>query len=174
MRKLEITDPEIMRMAIQDEIMRSEESRYDHRLHGVLLVSQGFSCTKVADLLDHSPRTVQYWVKRFEESGFAGLQETERPGRPKSLDDKTIRAVAADLRKSTETFGYHQNLWDGNLLSHHLATKYGVDLGVRQCQRLFHRLGFRRRKPRPVIARSDAEAQRRYKKTAADGQTSGS
>jgi hypothetical protein len=34
MRKLEITDVGIMRLALQQEIARSEESRYDHRLHG--------------------------------------------------------------------------------------------------------------------------------------------
>ncbi|MBZ5515976.1 MAG: hypothetical protein LAN62_14240 [Acidobacteriia bacterium] len=42
-RKLEITDVGIMRLALQQEIARSEESRYDHRLHGVLLVSHGIS-----------------------------------------------------------------------------------------------------------------------------------
>ncbi|MDA8362070.1 MAG: hypothetical protein M0Z44_08820, partial [Gammaproteobacteria bacterium] len=34
MRKLQIEDAEVMRIAIQQEIGRSEESRYDHRLHG--------------------------------------------------------------------------------------------------------------------------------------------
>ena len=29
MRKLEIADPEVMRIAIQQEIARSDESRYD-------------------------------------------------------------------------------------------------------------------------------------------------
>jgi hypothetical protein len=32
---------------------------------------------------------------------------------------------------------------------------------------LFHQLGFRRRKPRPLIAHADPEAQRQYKKTPA-------
>nr|ART40800.1 L291 [uncultured bacterium] len=44
MRKLEIADPEVMRMAIRpirQEIARSDESRYDHRLHGLLLVTGG-------------------------------------------------------------------------------------------------------------------------------------
>ncbi len=36
MRKLEIVDAEVMQVAIRQEIDRSEESRYDHRLHGVL------------------------------------------------------------------------------------------------------------------------------------------
>jgi hypothetical protein len=35
---------------MQGEIRRSEESRYDHRLHGVLLVAQGMSCPEVAGL----------------------------------------------------------------------------------------------------------------------------
>ena len=41
MRKLQIEDAEVMRIAIQQEIERSEESRYDHRLHGLLLVTRG-------------------------------------------------------------------------------------------------------------------------------------
>ena len=51
MRKLQISDANIMQIAVQQEILRSEESRYDHRLHGVLLVSHGLSCGEVATLL---------------------------------------------------------------------------------------------------------------------------
>jgi len=173
MRKLEIADADIMRIAVQDEIARSEESRYDHRLHGVLLVSSGLSCYEVAELFGHSPRTVEGWVNRFERSGFAGLEERSRPGRPASLSDADIATVGRDLRRSPRELGYEQTLWDGKLLSHHLAEEFGASLGVRQCQRLFRRLGFRRRKPRPVIANADPEAQRRYKKTQAPGKKKG-
>ena len=45
MRKLQIEDAEVrMLIAIQQEIARSEESRYDHRLHRLLLVTTGQSC----------------------------------------------------------------------------------------------------------------------------------
>jgi len=169
MRKLEVQNAEFMRFAVQDEILRSEESRYDHRLHGILLVCSGFSCSKVAELLGQSRRTVQYWVRRFERSGFAGLQEGFRAGRPPALDEETLEEVGRDLRRSPRDWGYSQNLWDGKLLSHHLAERYGAQLGVRQCQRLFRQLGFRRRKPRPVIAQADPEAQRAYKKTPPSG-----
>ena len=169
MRKLEIENPEFLRLAIQEEIARSEESRYDHRLHGILLVCSGFSCSEVAEMLGQSRRTVQYWVKRFEQSGFAGLQEGFRTGRPRAMDEETIEKVGRDLRLPPRELGYSQNLWDGKLLSHHLAQSYGIQLGVRQCQRLFRELGFRRRKPRPVIAQADPEAQRAYKKTPSSG-----
>jgi len=41
-----------MVLGLQDEIRRSEESRYDHRLHGVLLVAQGLTCPQVSRLLE--------------------------------------------------------------------------------------------------------------------------
>ncbi len=47
-------------LALQDEIRRTEESRYDHRLHGLLLVAQGLSCREVARLLGDAPGTVAY------------------------------------------------------------------------------------------------------------------
>lgn len=169
MRRLEIKETDIMQIAVQQEIMRSEESRYDHRLHGVLLICNGFSSNEVAELFGHSPRTVQYWIHRFEESGFAGLEETPRPGRPSRIEEAVLEEISQQLRQYPRELGYAQNLWDGKLLSHHLKERFGISLGVRQCQRLFRQLGFRRRKPRPLIAKSDPEAKRRYKKTPPSG-----
>ena len=169
MRKLEVQDVKIMRMAVQNEIARSEESRYDHRLHGILLVCQDFSCYEVAEILGHSPRTIEYWVHSFEKSGFVGLEERERLGRPTTLNEGMLDNIGKDLRKSPLEFGYSQNLWDGKLLSHHLAESYDIEVGVRQCQRVFHKLGFRRRKPRGVIAQADPEARAAYKKTPKNG-----
>ena len=165
MRKLVIADAELMRLAIQQEIARSEESRYDHRLHGVLLVSHGLSCYQVAEWLGQDPRTAERWVHQFETRGFAGLQEGERSGRPPRLTPRQVAAVGRLLRSSPRARGYAQTLWDGKLLAHHVAEAHGVVLGVRQCQRLFHALGFRRRKPRPVIAQADPAAQAAFKKT---------
>ncbi len=43
MKPLTIADSASIILGLHDEIRRSEESRYDHRLHGVLLVAQGMS-----------------------------------------------------------------------------------------------------------------------------------
>jgi len=169
MRKLTVREPDIMRLGILEEIRRNEDSRYDHRLHGILMICKGMSCYQVAEILEQSPRTVQYWVRRFEACGFAGLQDKPRQGRPAALDDATLTKVGKDIRLDPHSLGYSQNLWDGKLLSHHLEAAYGVQMGIRQCQRLFKRLGFRLRKPRPVIAKSDPEAQKAYKKTRGTG-----
>ena len=73
MKRLTISQPEAIILGLQDEIRRSPEARYDHRLHGLLLVAQGMSCQHVAHLLGDSPRTVQYWIRRFEQEGLAPL-----------------------------------------------------------------------------------------------------
>lgn len=169
MRKLAIPDVQIMRVALQQEILRSQESRYDHRLHGLLLISQGLDCYRVAEWLGQNATTVQRWVHRFEQRGFAGLEEGERSGRPPRLTAAQLVQADRDLRRSPRQFGYPQNLWDGKLLAHHLDQAYGVRLGSRQCQRIFHHLHFRLRKPRPVIAQADPAAQERYKKTPPSG-----
>jgi len=80
MCKLRIFDPEIVRSAVQQEILRSWESRYDHRLHGILLITQGLNAYDVTDILGQDPRTIERWVQRFEECGFAGPHEGERDG----------------------------------------------------------------------------------------------
>ena len=151
-------------VGLQDEIRRSEESRYDHRLHGVLLVAQGLTCPQVASLLGDSPRTVEYWVHAFEQHGVAGLWEGERPGRPKRLNQAQIEQVQAALRQTPREAGLGGTLWDGKTLSAWIERQFDIRLGVRQCQRLFRQLGFRLRKPRPAIAKADPAVQRAHKK----------
>ena len=165
MKKLTITDASMIVLGLQDEIRRSEEARYDHRLHGVLLVAQGMSCPEVSHLLGDSPRTVEYWVRRFEEKGLAGLVEGERSGRPGRLNDEQMEEIKSALRQPPESVGIATGLWDGKGLSAFIKKRYGVALGVRRCQYMFNSFGFRRRKPRPLIARADPELQAAYKKT---------
>lgn len=158
-----------MQIAIQQEIHRSEDSKYDHRLHGLLLVLQGFDCYAVGKLFGQDPTTVHRWVKNFNSRGFSGLTEGEKPGRPKSLSEKQWTQLGEDLRKTPTDFSYGQNFWDGKLMSAHLEKKYKIELGVRQCQRIFNSMGFRQRKPRPIIANADLKAKKAFKKTAFDG-----
>jgi transposase len=165
MKPLTIADASTIVLGLQDEIRRSEESRYDHRLHGVLLVAQGMSCPEVSRLLGDSARTVEYWVRRFEERGLAGLVEGERSGRPRRLSDKQLEEINSALRQPPESGGIPRGLWDGKGLAAFIKKQYAVTLGVRQCQYMFKAFGFRRRKPRPLIARADPERQEAYKKT---------
>jgi transposase len=164
MKALRIADSATVSLGLQDEIRRSEESRYNHRLHGVLLVAQGMTCPEVAGMLGDAPRSVENWVRRFEAEGLAGLQEGERPGRPRRLDSQQLAEVDAVLRKTPRAVGMSGNFWDGKTLAAWIKRQYGTCLGVRQSQRLFRQLGFPLRKPRPMVAQADPERQKAHKK----------
>ena len=70
MRTLKIADADVIPMAIQQDIARSDEARYDHRVHGLLVVASGQRCQQVAELSGEDRRTVQRWVTRFETYGL--------------------------------------------------------------------------------------------------------
>lgn len=143
-------DVEDVKRAIVAEIKCSDDPGYVRRLHALLDVCCGLGCREVGERLGRSARCVELWVNRFNRFGLSGLKFEPRPGRTPRLDDELLKEVALDLRTTPRAFDYSQNLWDGKLLSYHLRERYDVCLGVRQCQRLFHRLGFRLRVPRPI------------------------
>jgi transposase len=169
MRKLVIADADVMRLAIQQEIARSDESRYDHRLHGLLLVTGGHSCQQVADLLGEARRTVQRWVTRVATQGLTGLRDGVRSGRPATLNPTHGAALGRDRRRDPQQFGHAGHLWDGKRLAAHLPLRYKGRLGVRPCQRIFGHTGVRRRQPRPQVAQSDPVKVVAFKNTAPPG-----
>jgi transposase len=169
MRRKPIPDAEIFASAIQDEISRSPQGRYFHRLHVVLHVLKGVSTYEAARLYGDSPRSVQYWIQRLLTSGLPGLWDGKRPGRPVQISHSHRENLRKEIRRSPRQFRYGQNLWDGPLLSHHLKEKYNISLGVRQCQRLFHQLGFSLQRPRRTPSEADPFQQEEFKKTSTDG-----
>jgi len=164
MKRIHISNADTAILILQDEIRRSYEARYDHRLHAILMVAQGMSCREVGTLLGDAPRTVAYWVNRFESEGLAGLADADRPGRPRRLTEQQGLEIEQALRSAPSDYGLNANLWDGRLLSHFIRKQFGVDIGIRQCQRLFRQFGFRLRKPRALIAKADPEKQKAFKK----------
>ncbi len=169
MRKLEINDVETFIAAIEDEISHTAKGRYYHRLHVALHALKTGNCYDSARIYNHSHVSVYNWVHRLIESGLAGLQEGKRPGRPSRLSASQEKELRENLLFSPREFGYEQNIWDGPLLSYHLEKSFGVHLQVRQCQNLFHNLGFSLQRPRPQAAKADPKEQELFKKNSRSG-----
>jgi len=164
MKRLKIPDVETFIAAIQDEISRTGEGRYYHRLHVVLHALKETSCYEAARIYGHSPRSVYNWIHRLITKGLGGLREEEHPGRPSKLSPSQQEELRKHLLLSPREFAYDQNIWDGPLLSYHLEKHFSVHLRVRQCQNLFHRLGFTLQRPRRKGANADPEEQEVFKK----------
>jgi len=169
MRPLTLTNPEHSRAVLQQEINRHQDARYDHRLHCVSLVAAGLPCEQVALFFGDSPRSVVNWVRRFDQQGLAGLAEGNHSGRPSTLSAEQLEEVRGLVRRSPSQAGLEANLWDGKTLAQCLERRYQVQLGVRQCQRLFHQLDTRYRLPRPAVGKADRQRQARHKKNSRRG-----
>jgi len=55
----------------------NDASRYDHRIHGVLLVAWGMTCPRVVQLLGDSRHTIVNQVRRFETERLTGIKARE-------------------------------------------------------------------------------------------------
>ena len=148
MERVTVPDAETFIAAIQDKLSRTREGRYFHRLAVVLHVLRGASTYEASRAFGFSSRTIEYWVNRLASNGLNGLWDGKHPGRPSRLSTSQMQRLRKELRRAPRDIGYDQNLWDGVLLSHHLEKNYSISLSVRQCQRLFHQMGFSLQRPR--------------------------
>ena len=164
MKKISFENSSELAELVKSEISHHYEGRYNHRLHIILLLILGHSAKEVSLMFGDSLRTIQHWAQQFKQHKFEGLKEELRPGRPRKLLDTQMQQLAKDLRMPPFTFGYSQGFWDGPLLKHHLKRQFGVELTLRSCQIIFHRLGMTLKKPRPKMAGASAEAQEAFKK----------
>ncbi len=98
------------------------------------------------------------------DDGLSGLEDDDRDGRPRRLSEEQLDEISLALRLPPENFGLNSNLWDGRTLASYITKFFDIDLGTRQCQRLFRELGFRYRKPRPMIAGLSDEVKDDFKK----------
>lgn len=140
MKPLKISNIKHKLPILRKEIRRNSDARYCHRLHGILLVAQGISCSEAAKLLGDAPRSVAYWVHRFEEKGLDGLVDVKRPGRPRSLNDDQLDELTFLFKQSPLDSGFSPYSWNGQGLSQFIYQKWGITVGTRQCQRILKKL----------------------------------
>jgi len=168
-KRITVPDAETFIAAIQDELSRTKEGRYFHRLAVVLHVLRGASAYEASHAFGFSTRAVEYWINRLASNGLNGLWDGKHPGRPSRLSTSQKQRLRKELRRAPRDIGYDQNLWDGVLLSHHLEKNYSVSLSVRQCQRLFHQMGFSLQRPRREASEVSPFQQKAFKKTSPSG-----
>ncbi len=91
MKPLRVADASTIVLGLQDEIGRSEESRYDRRLHAPLLVAQGMRYPGVVRLLGDGPRTYDLYFSSLDEVVSAAVA----PFETWSADDNALNRLCA-------------------------------------------------------------------------------
>jgi transposase len=166
MRVLKFNDPEKIKNEIKKEISNIKDGRYVRRLDAILLIAEGRNAYEVAEIFGYSPRSIHGWIKTIEKTGnFIALKDNRHTGRPCSLNETQKNELRAAISNPPSASGHGYSRWDGKLLSAHITDNYGVTLGTRRCQKLFHELGFSYRRPRKMAHGGSQEAKDDFKKT---------
>ena len=141
MKKKILTNDQLLNK-IQNYLKNSKDAKFIRRLDILNLVLNGMSVQQVAKLYNIHRTTIYSWLEKARRLGIKSLKDSPKEGRPSRIMETEFKKIKKDLQKQPCFFGYKDTLWSGKLLSYHLKHKYNIDLGVRQCQRLFHKLGF--------------------------------
>ena len=160
------TDPETLLTQGQAIMSSSDESRYLFRVFAVNMVLAGTPASQVGASAGFTKAAVTGWVKTVDEHGFEALRPQQRAGRPSKLTQDQLKEIDLVLQSDPKDLGY--KVWDGPTLSAYIKSKYNVDIGVRQCQRLFHNLGYSQIRPQPYPSKGceDTEEREAFKKNA--------
>lgn len=121
---------------VRAQLRGTPQARRAHRLHAVLLVAGGLSCRQAARLLGASPRSVEYWVKRYSADKYNGLKDKIHTGRRPSLTVAQLTQLRAVLSGSSPQTPAPAAGWDGPGVRAYLAQRWGVKLGLRRVQAL--------------------------------------
>jgi len=168
MKRLEIEKKEEIRAQIHRYFERNTESRFVHKLHGILLFinKEDESCDSIGALFGNSPRTISNWIKKLNQTGdLESLRDEKRPGRTPRLNETQQLALKEVLQLPPEKSGMTSNIWDGKTLSAYIEKRYDIILKVRTCQTLFHKLGFSLKRARPTVSKADEKKKEESKKT---------
>ena len=80
----------------------------------VLFLSEGLTPSEVAEAQHVSCKTVHKWRNRFIEAGPDGLLDHSRPGRPRLINDKTVKRV---LELTTQYVPEESTHWSVRLMA---------------------------------------------------------
>ena len=147
-------------------IQSSDNYTFAYRVAMVnlLLTGDGMTTAKLSELTGIPTRTLSDWVKKADETHFEALRPKQRPGKAARLSEEQYAQIKEALTHDPEEYGYL--VWDGKALSEHIQKTFGITLGVRQCQRIFNKLGFSRIRPQtfPALGEEDSEEREAFKK----------
>lgn len=140
-----------LRNAVRQHVSASREQRFCYRALCVLLIAEGHRPNQVAEWLGEHTRTLERWRKRFVDNGLDGLMDETSPGRPPKLSGDEWKRLQLELEEPPTAYGLDGRKWQGKLLQTHLASRYGIDFSLRQCQRLLKQ---HRQKPNTLSYKS--------------------
>lgn len=153
MRRITIEKPEKIKQQILDYFQQSADHKFAYKLQAILLLldNENTNCSEVARVYGSSPQAITKWVHQLNQGkgNIEALKDKPKPGRNTRISEKNMRYIKDGLKQNPSMYGIQSNHWDGITLSAFLKKELGIELKVRQCQRILNRLGVANKSGRP-------------------------
>ncbi len=122
---------------------RTAPARMVERARIVWLAHHGRRVPAIAQVLQLTPVTVRSWLKRFNRSGLAGLEEKSRPGRPARYTPEQLSEVIATSLTDPQELGLPFARWTLDRLAAYLHEVKGIAIKRTRINELLLREGLR-------------------------------
>jgi transposase len=109
----------------------------------VLLAAEGRKAAEIAAELRLHARTARFWLKRFNAHGLAGLEESERPGRPPVYSADQVAAVIEAALTRPADLGLPFASWTLDRLVVHLSEAKAIAMRRSRVGEILQREGLR-------------------------------
>ena len=138
--------------------------RLARRIHAVYLACKGLTCPQIINITGAGRRTIQKWVKKYNNGGIEELKDKPRPGQPTKLprqmqEDFCQRIQAGPLEQDVVS------VLNGPAIRRLLEREFGVVYSLWGVYSLLHRLRHSCLCPRPQHEKADPNVQQEFKKS---------
>lgn len=138
--------------------------RVARRLHAVVLNSEGYTSSKLAQVLKAPRSRVSEWLSLYESHGVEGLLEGQRSGRPPSLSQTQRQQLDDILDSGPVAYGLDRGVWTSPMIAWVIGEEFGLTYHPGHVRKLLHGMDFSVQRPRRVLARADKDAQDRWRR----------
>ncbi len=145
------------RRALEGIVARPKDVRQYRRAQALLWLAEGERATAVAQRLRVHRDTIYAWAARYRQRGQqrvpVRLLDRARAGRPRRLAERAEQVLVSVLEMAPQSQGYRAAQWTTPLLCPYLRECQALAVRAVTMRRCLHRLGYRWKRPRYVLAR---------------------
>jgi transposase len=145
------------RRGLEAIVARPHDVRQYRRAQALLWLDEGERAVVVAQRLRVHRDTIYAWVARYQQRGRqrvpTRLRDGARRGRPRQLAASVERVLVTVLEMAPQALGYRASQWTTPLLCQYLREFQALAVSEVTVRRCLHRLGYRWKRPRYILAR---------------------
>lgn len=153
-----VREPTPQEQAELERMTRQEIGRVAMRAQMILLSARHYTAPEIAEIQGVSRVTIYTWLDRFDAEGPDGLSDRPRSGRPPDIDAEAQQCLQTALEHPPEDYDYTATIWTTSLLQDLLQSRLDLSVCADTVRRALHDLGYRWRRPRWAIQRTDPDA----------------